>query len=224
MTVTGTNEAGSTVTLNGNAVVADTATTWHYVLSGAAIDGFGQGAETLTAVATDAAGNSTSSTHAISVDTVAPTAAVINAVATDDVINLAERNATVTVTGTNEAGSTVTLNGNAVVADTATTWHYVLSGAAIDGFGQGAETLTAVATDAAGNSTSSTHAISVDTVAPTAAAINAVATDDVINLAERNATVTVTGTNEAGSTVTLNADHRQGVRGPSSLHPRPSRP
>ena len=117
--------------------------------------------------ATDTAGNTaTGAPDTLTLDTLAPAAPAINAVATDDVINLAERNATVTVTGTNEAGSTVTLNGNAVVADTATTWHYVLSGAAIDGFGQGAETLTAVATDAAGNSTSSTHAISVDTVPP----------------------------------------------------------
>ncbi|MEJ2374976.1 MAG: Ig-like domain-containing protein [Pseudolabrys sp.] len=67
---------------------------------------------------TDLAGNdgSVSSAETVAVDTLAPTVG-IDAVATDDVINIAERDATVTVTGTNDSGSTVTLNGNAVVAD-----------------------------------------------------------------------------------------------------------
>ena len=64
-------------------------------------------------------------------------------------------------------GATTTLDGNAVTQGTSTTWSYVLSAAAINGFGQGAETLTAVSTDAAGNSTTNTRNISVDTTAPT---------------------------------------------------------
>jgi T1SS-143 domain-containing protein len=202
VTVTGTKEAGSTVTLNGDAVVADTATTWHYTLSSAAITGLGQGAESLQVIATDAAGNTTTVNKSITVDTVAPTVAV-NTVAGNDIINAAEKAATVTVTGTNESGSTVTLNGNAVVADTATTWHYTLSSTAIGNFGQGADTLVVVATDAAGNATTVNKGITIDTVAPTVA-VNTVAGNDVINAAEQAATVTVSGTNEAGSTVTLN--------------------
>ena len=204
VTVTGTNEAGSTVTLNGAAVTVLTPTTWSAVLSTAQINGFGEGPETLTAVSTDAAGNTTTSTRTISVDTVAPTSAGIDSVTADNVINAAERTATVTVTGTNEAGSTVTLNGAAVTVLTPTTWSAVLSTAQINGFGEGPETLTAVSTDAAGNTTTSTRTISVDTVAPTSAGIDSVTADNVINAAERTATVTVTGTNEAGSTVTLN--------------------
>jgi len=208
VTVTGTNESGSTVTLNGNATTIDTATTWSYVLDAATINAFGQGAETLTAVATDANGNpSANGTRAISVDTVVPATPTIDMVATDDVINAAERTATVTVTGGNEAGSTVTLNGNATTIDTATTWSYILDAATINAFGQGAETLTAVATDTAGNpSANGTRAISVDTVVPTTPTIDMVATDDVINAAERTATVTVTGTNESGAAVTLNGN------------------
>jgi hypothetical protein len=87
-------------------------------------------------------------------------------VATDDVINAAERAATVTVTGTNEAGATVTLNGNATTVVDATHWSYNLSAAQINAFGQGAETLTAVSTDAAANTTTSTRDISVDTLNP----------------------------------------------------------
>jgi len=208
VTVTGTNESGAAVTLNGNVATADTLTTWSYVLDAATINAFGQGAETLTAVATDANGNpSANGTRAISVDTVVPTTPTIDMVATDDVINAAERTATVTVTGTNESGAAVTLNGNAATADTATTWSYILDAATINAFGQGAETLTAVATDANGNpSANGTRAISVDTVVPTTPTIDMVASDDVINAAERTATVTVTGGNEAGSTVTLNGN------------------
>jgi len=122
----------------------------------------------------DASTNPASLTHSavgdnsgFLVDTTAPAASIISAVATDDIINSAERTATVTVTGTNETGATTTLNGNAVVQDTATTWHYVLSAAAIDAFGQGLETLTAISTDAAGNSNTASRNISVDTNAPT---------------------------------------------------------
>ena len=96
----------------------------------------------------------------------------IDAVATDDIINSAERTATVTVTGGNEAGSTVTLNGNPTVVESPTTWSYVLDATAIDAFGQGAETLTAIATDAAGNvGAAVSNTFSVDTVAPNAPSV-----------------------------------------------------
>ena len=55
--------------------------------------------------------------------------------ATDDIINIAERDATVTVTGTNESGAAVTLNGNATTVVDATHWSYNLSSAAITVFG-----------------------------------------------------------------------------------------
>jgi len=103
----------------------------------------------------------------MTVDTIAPVAATIDAVATDDIIDSAERIAGVTVTGTNETGTTVTLNGNAVTAVSGTTWSYNLSTAAIDAFGQGAETLTVVSTDAVGNATTATRNITVTTPAIT---------------------------------------------------------
>ena len=99
------------------------------------------------------------------VDTISPPLAV-GTVAGDDIINSDERAATVTVTGTNEAGATTTLNGNAVTQLTATTWSYTLSTAEIDSFGQGAETLVVISTDAAGNSTTVNKNITVDTQPP----------------------------------------------------------
>ena len=180
------------------------ATHWRYVLDAAAIDAFGQGPETLTAIATDAAGNvnAVNATKAITVDTVVPATPTFNVVATDDIVNAAERTATVTVTGTNEAGSTVTLNGQATIAVDATHWRHVLDAAAIDAFGQGPETLTAIATDANGNaSAAGTKTITVDTVAPATPTFAVVATDDKVNAAEKAAGVTVSGTAEAGVSV-----------------------
>ena len=133
--------------------------------------------------ATDTAGNTSSpvsgSDVVKTIDANSPTTPVINAVAADNIINAAERTATVTVTGTNEAGSTVTLNGNATNPLTGTTWNYVLDAAAINTFGQGAETLTAIATDAAGNVNvaNGTRAVTVDTVAPTISSVLALKQD-----------------------------------------------
>lgn len=86
--------------------------------------------------------------------------------ASDNIINAAERTATVTVTGTNETGATVKLDGHAATV-TGTTWSYNLDATAINTLGQGAHTLTAVSTDAAGNTSTATHSISIDTTAPT---------------------------------------------------------
>jgi Ca2+-binding RTX toxin-like protein len=122
-------------------------------------------------VATDAAGNvnALNATRIITVDTVAPTSPVIDMVAGNDNIDATDRTATVADTGTKDAGSTVTLNGQATTVVDATHWRYVLDAAAIDAFGQGPETLTAMATDAAGNaSAAGTRDITVDTVPPLA--------------------------------------------------------
>ena len=93
-----------------------------------------------------------------------PTIAVV---AINNNINAAERSAGVVVFGTNEAGSTVTLNGFAVTATSATTWSYMLTPSQIDAFGQGGEILTAIASDGLGNTASTAKLITVDTILPT---------------------------------------------------------
>lgn len=130
----------------------------------------GSVAEVIQITGTDSAGNTATNANVDGekyTDTVAPNAPVISTVTTDDVINIAERDAGVTVTGTTEAGTTVTLNGISATVD-GDNWSYALTPVTIDGFGQGGETLTAVATDVAGNtSEGGTKNITVDTVAPT---------------------------------------------------------
>jgi hypothetical protein len=200
--LTGTNESGATVTVNGTLATVS-GSTWSLQLDATMIDGFGQGSKTFNVVSTDAAGNTSANAKTIAVDTVAPTAPIVNAVATDDVINLAESAAGVTVTGTNESGSTVSVNGLAATVS-GTTWSCALDTTTMNALGQGNKTLTVVATDAAGNTSTTSKSVAIDTVAPSTPVINVVATDDAINATERTAGVTLSGTNEAGATVTVN--------------------
>ena len=164
VTVTGTTETGTTVTVNGEAATVDGAT-WSATLSAAAISGFGEGAETLTVVATDQAGNSTTATHDLTVNTAPPAVPTFDVVATDNIINAAEAAAGVTITGTTETGTTMTVNGETATVNGAT-WSATLSTAAIEAFGEGSETLTVVATNGVGNTATATHDLTVDTVAP----------------------------------------------------------
>jgi Ca2+-binding RTX toxin-like protein len=212
--LTGTTEADSTVqlTIGGqaqNAIVSGT--TWSYTLTTADLTNLGQGTgKTIDVTATDAAGNTTSKTSQnFSIDTTAPSAPTIGIIATDDIINSSEASAGVVLTGTTEAGSTVSLNvagqtQNAIV--NGTTWSYTLTTSDLTNLGQGSgKTIDVTATDTAGNTTSKTSQnFSIDTTAPSAPTIGIIATDDIINSNEASAGVVLTGTTEAGSTVSLN--------------------
>ena len=103
------------------------------------------------------------------IDTLAPAAAVVTTYSgnNDSTVNLAEATTGLTISGPNEAGATVTLAGQTVIADSATTWRVVLNTATIAGYGQGAESLSVVSTDAAGNTTSTPVSLFIDTTAPT---------------------------------------------------------
>ena len=202
--VSGTKQAGSVVTLNGLATVEDSPTIWSITLSADQINAFGQGAEILTAIAIDALNNTATATKNITVDTIAPTAATFNVIANDNIVNITERDGGILVSGGNEVGAKVTLNGLTTSASTTTTWSILLTPEQINAFGQGSETLKAVSTDLAGNKTASYKTISIDTVAPTAPAINPTSNNNFINALELGSGVDVTGTKQAGSSVTLN--------------------
>ena len=182
----GTAEVGSTLTVNGTAVTVDG--TGHWTTS---VTPSGQGALAVTAVATDAAGNSSSTTTNLTVDTIAPSVAITTIEGGDNLINAAEAAGGVQIGGTAEIGSTLTVNGAAVTVDG--TGHWTTS---VTPAGQGALAVTAVATDAAGNSSSTTTNLTVDTIAP---AVAITSTGGSVNQASQ----TITGTGEAGTTVTL---------------------
>lgn len=204
VTIKGTVEtADDKVFINDLPAKADSGTTWSITLTPKQIKAFGEGAETLQITTADSAGNVTKSTKNITVDTQAQ-AAVVDKVATDNIINAAESKAGVTISGTNEKGSTVTLNNLPTKVLSPTSWNLVLSDEQIKALGEGPEKLNIVTTDAMGNTIKSTQAITIDTLAPKATVVNKVATDNIINAAESKAGVTITGTNEADATVTMN--------------------
>ena len=154
ITVSGTAEIGSTLTVNGVAVPVDASGGWTTSVAPA-----GDGPLTVTAVATDAAGNTATATHELTVDTVPPAVAITTIEGGDDLINAAEAAGGVTVSGTAEIGSTLTVNGVPVTVDASGDWTTSVAPPAVDG----PLTVTAVATDAAGNTATATHALTVDT-------------------------------------------------------------
>ncbi|HFZ8996759.1 TPA: BapA/Bap/LapF family large adhesin [Citrobacter freundii] len=183
--VTGTAEAGSTVTLTGpdgsqlGTTTAGENGAFTITLDPALLNG-----ETVSATATDAGGNTSEPVTATAPDTTAPQAIADLAVAEDGA----------SVTGTAEAGSTVTLtdaDGNELGTATASengAFTITLDPALLNG-----ETVSATVTDAGGNTSEPATATAPDTTAPQA----------IIDLAVADDGASVSGTAEAGSTVTL---------------------
>jgi len=207
-TISGTAQAGSTVTVSVDGVVAGTASVgadggWSYTLGGS----LGDGAHSITAVAANAGGNSApSAALRVTIDTAAPVAPVIVAVGGDaaqpHVSGSAEANATVIVYVDNvQAGS--------VQADAGGNWTYALSGKLADGV----HTVRATAGDAAGNTgaPSAARSWTVDTAPPAAPAGLALAAgSDTGSSGSDGVTAArqplITGTARAGSRVTVSVD------------------
>ncbi len=169
-----------------------------------------EGAHAISAVIVDQAGNISNPYPSVSVtvDTTPITPSAINRVATDNIINLAEKTAGVTLSGTIASGSTnVTVEGNNATV-TGTSWSYTLTVDDYTAMGEGAETIDVVVTAANSTTATSTRDITIDTIAPTGLTINAIATNDAINAAEKTPVgggvgVSVSGTAENNAVVTL---------------------
>ena len=150
------------------------------------------GAHSYVARATDAASNTSgdSNTRTITVDTIAPNAPVIGG------SNALQKKNTVTLSGTAEAGATVTVLEGATNrgSTTATGGNWTVT---VNSVADGAHSYIARATDAATNTSgdSNTRTITVDTVAPNAPVIGG------SNATQGSATVTLSGTAEANATV-----------------------
>ncbi|PKF54418.1 hypothetical protein CW748_15940, partial [Alteromonadales bacterium alter-6D02] len=216
--ITGTAEAGATVTLvlgsghtlaGGNTAVADQDGNWSVAVNAADVTAMGQGSETVTATQVDVAGNTSlvSSVKTFNVDTQvgAPT---IAAIAVGPVVTAAEATAGFNITGTGEAGSTITLStGQTATVDNLGNWSVAIDAAAVTAMGEGLQSITATQADTVGNVSVASNAEAI-TVKTTVAApvVNTVAVDDVINYAEANNNVTISGTGEVGATVTLDFD------------------
>ncbi|WP_339274977.1 BapA/Bap/LapF family large adhesin [Enterobacter asburiae] len=204
--LSGTGEAGSTVTIYdggvaiGTAVVASNGT-WTFTPS---VD-LSESTHQITVRATDAAGNTgpASPVFTLTVDLTppdAPTAIVL----TDDTGNIRGTITSVAPTdaslpilaGTGEPGGSITIYDNGVVIGTTTvlpngTWSVTPDGPLPDG----THSITVTETDAAGNQSTASEPIvfTVDTTPPSAPG----------NLVVSNDGGTISGIAEAGSTVTI---------------------
>ena len=219
--ITGTGEAGSTVTVTLDDGV-NTPFTTTVVVNGSGnwqtsdidISGFADVLVSVSAFATDVAGNAGApATHpGILHDSSAPAQLSINVVEGDDVVNAAEEGSVVISGSGAEAGATVQVtisdgvNTDIVVAATigaGGTWS--TAGTDISSLNEGSLTVTAVQTDGAGNpSTPATRPITHDSAAPNGLALTApITADNIVNSAEDD-TLVVFGTGaEPSSTVQL---------------------
>lgn len=208
VSISGTAEAGSTVTIT----LASASKTTQANASGAYSATFSSaelpvsGSFPVLVRASDAAGNvSADASRSVSVSTVSAATPVIGIVAGNDIVNAAEAAAGVTVSGTAEAGASVRLSwGTAVhtvTANSAGAYSSLFSAAELPA--DGGSAVRAVVTNLAGSSSAEvSHAVSIDRTAPVVS-LATIASDGVVNYLERSAGVSVTGSSEAGSSVTV---------------------
>ncbi|WP_416503190.1 BapA/Bap/LapF family large adhesin [Enterobacter kobei] len=204
--LSGTAEAGSTVTIYDGGIAIGTAVvssngTWTFTPS---VD-LSESTHQITVRATDAAGNTgpASPVFTLTVD-LTPPATPTAIVLTDDTGTISGTITSGTATdaskpilaGTGEPGGTITIYDNGVVVGTTTvlpngTWSIRPDGPLPDG----AHSITVVETDAAGNQSAASAPINftVDTTPPLAPG----------NLVVSNDGGTISGTAEPGSTVTI---------------------
>ncbi|MEG5897597.1 Ig-like domain-containing protein [Enterobacter bugandensis] len=187
------------VTLNGKAYTAQVGAdgAWSVNVPAADAQALSDGTWTVSVSGKDAAGNTVSGSQTIGVDTAAPTLSV-DTLAQDNIINAAEHNQPLTLSGkTNaEAGQivTVTLNGknyNATVGSDGT-WSVTLAASEVQALNEGHHILTVNVSDKAGNGSSVTADFTVDTNAPVVT-INTVAGDDILNTSEQGQAQIISG-------------------------------
>ncbi|MDQ7070159.1 MAG: Ig-like domain-containing protein [Rhodobacterales bacterium] len=206
-TVTGTSNAGVTITVDIDGVSQDVVVasdgTWSATYDTSALPG-GEYDATITATTTDAAGNSNTVTGTVRIDTIGHVAIDAALVEGDDVINAAEASDGVTLTGTSEAGSTVSVtfggvSHNATVAADGS-WSVDFAASEIASGEYNAE-FSVTATDGAGNVSTTSRSVRVDTTTGVTIDTGLAGGDDLVNAAEAATGVTLTGTAEVGSSV-----------------------
>ncbi|HHT3090222.1 TPA: Ig-like domain-containing protein [Enterobacter hormaechei] len=138
-----------------------------------------------------------SGSQTIGVDTASPVISV-DTIAQDNIINAAEHNQPLTLTGKTDAEAgqivTVTLNGKNHTATVGSdgTWSVTLPASEVQALANGEHTLTVNVSDKAGNGSSVTADFTVDTAAPVVT-INTVAGDDILNTSEQGQAQIISG-------------------------------
>ncbi|MCG7802741.1 Ig-like domain-containing protein [Enterobacter asburiae] len=201
-----------TVTVNGKTYAATVLAdgTWSAAIPSTNVSAWPEGTVKISVTGDSSAGNPITISHDVTVD-LATVAISINAIATDDVINAAEKGADLVLSGatTNvEAGQTVTISLNGKIysatVDDSGNWTYTVPSADLVHLKDGDASVQVSVTNVNGNSASAGREYSVDATAPSVT-INTLAADDILNAAEAQSDLTVSGTTtaEAGQTVTV---------------------
>lgn len=210
-TISGEGEVGASVTveINGSSetVVVGEDGTWSVTFDSSTIE-TGEYTTEVTVTAIDEAGNSTTVTDTLLVDTEAEDLS-FDTVEGDDVVNIAEAADDVVISGQSEPGATVVVELEGQVMETVVgedgTWTVTFAGADLPS-GTYGSTVTATVTDAYGNAATYTHDIQIDLETSLTVDAGSAGGDGVVNAAEMTGGVTLTGTGEAGATVTVTVE------------------
>ena len=208
---TGTAQAGASVEVTigsvTQTVVATADGTWSASFSSTQLSD-GEYTGTVTAVATDTFGNTATTSGTFEVDTYVRDFSITSTTGgADGVINAEEADQPLTVSGTTEPGSTVTVElGGATttaVVSADGSWTATFAAGSVAA-GTYTSTMTATATDAAGNVDTASASVVVDTDAGVLTIDSTpVEGDDLVNETEASDGVVLTGTADAGATVTV---------------------
>lgn len=212
LVITGTAPAGAsavTVEIGGASFAATLGERgWSYALKPGDLALMGaDGPKIVKATATLANATTVSATRPIILNAALPATPTILPVATNDIVNRAERDAGVTVSGTAPAGATVSivLGGLApktVVSSETGSWSIDYTAEELPTAGNVAVVATAI--DSFGNtSLAQSRTVSFQTTIPAPPSISTVAGDNLIGPIERAGNVVVSGTGAPGGRVTL---------------------
>lgn len=170
----------------------------------------GEDTLSVTVVATDLAGNMSTADGSVVIDTFVNELEMTTNTAggSDGIVNFDESSQSITMAGTVEVGSTVSVNLHGVVMQAAVdsstgAWTVTYPGGTLLG-GEYPATVTVTATDAAGNTSSLSEAVQVDTVAgDLALSTQPIELDDVVSFDEASDGVVINGTATPGLIVTV---------------------
>lgn len=212
VTLTGTAEAGASVSVTFGAitktVIASPSGTWSQGFSSSEVP-TGEVNVPVSVTSTDMAGNTATASGSVTVDTFVNNLEITSGPigGADAVLNFNESAQAITMTGTVEAGSSVSINLHGIVraasVDANGNWTVSYPGGSLPG-GEYDTSVTVTATDAAGNTSALTEAVRVDTVAgELALSSQPIEIDNIVNLVERSDGVVISGTATPGMLVTV---------------------
>lgn len=206
--ITGTSAPGAKVTVAVGGLTQEATTdasgAWTVSIAGGALAA-GEYDVTVTASTVDAAGNPSSTTGGFTVDTVGTVTVDTSSVEGDGVVNAVEQSDGVTLTGTAQVGSTVSVAigtaTHAASVDASGNWSVDIPASDVP-TGEQTVTVTATATDGAGNVTTASGDLNIDTLVSNHAITSTHGgSDGVINATEATAGLAVSGTSEPGSSL-----------------------